>query len=116
MIKEPNIILQFILQKIELIEKRIKDTNRQKFIEDIDLQDMTIRRLEVIGEAVRSLPKKFREKYPDVNWKDPADMRSALIHGYLEVDLDVVWDTIIHDLPTFKEKIKKLLEESEKNL
>lgn len=111
MIKEPSVILQFILEKIELIEKRIKNTSRQEFTEDIDLQDMTVRRLEVIGEAVRSLPKEFREKYSNINWKDPADMRSALIHGYLEVDLDVVWDTVIHDLPNFKEKIKKLLEE-----
>lgn len=113
MIKEPSVILQFILERIELIKKRIKNTSRQEFIEDIDLQDMTIRRLEVIGEAVRNLPKEFREKYPDVNWKDPADMRSALIHGYLEVDLDVVWDTVFHDLPTFQEKIKKLLQEIE---
>lgn len=109
MTKEPLIFLQHILDSIELIEKRMENITYKHFMEDIDLQDMVIRRLEIIGEAVRNLPKEFREKHSGIKWQDPADMRSVLIHGYLNVDLNIVWDTIRKDLPEFKKQIKKLL-------
>lgn len=106
--KSPVIYLKHILESIKLIEERIKDISYKDFINNIDLQDMVIRRLEIIGEAVRNLPREYREKYPHINWQSPADMRSVLIHGYLEVDLDVVWDTMKNNLPIFKEQIKEL--------
>ena len=114
MIKEPQVFLQHILESIELIEKRKKGITHEKFIEDIDLQDMIIRRLEVIGEAVKNLSMEFRRGYADIKWQNPADMRNTLIHGYFQVDLDIVWDTITNDLPSFKKQIKELLEETKK--
>ena len=112
MTKTPDIFLQHILESIDLIEKRVKGVTFQEFDKNVDLQDMVIRRLEIIGEAVRNLPNEFRQKYYSVNWQDPAGMRSALIHAYFEVDLSVVWDTTINDLPPFKKRIKHLLEET----
>lgn len=109
MTKEFTVFLQHILESIELIEKRIKNVTYKEFAKDIDLQDMVIRRLEVIGEAVRNLPKDFRQEHSEVDWQDPTDMRSVLIHGYFQIDLTVVWDTISNDLPTFKEQIEKIL-------
>lgn len=111
MIKEPVIFLQHILESIKLIEKRMKNVTYEEFVGNIDLQDMVIRRLEIIGEAVRKLPKEFRKTHSGIDWQNPAGMRSVLIHGYFEVDLAVVWDTISNDLPPFKEQIKKLLGE-----
>lgn len=111
MTKESSVFLQHILESIELIEKRMKGVSYQEFTNNIDLQDMVIRRLEVIGEAVRNLPKEFRDKHSDIDWQDAADMRSALIHGYFAVDLDVVWDTVSNDLPAFKKQIEELLKD-----
>lgn len=110
MTKEPAIFLQHILESIELIQKRMKNVSYDKFANDIDLQDMIIRRLEIVGEAVRNLPKDFREANSDIVWQNPADMRSVLIHGYLDVDLEVVWNTIMNDLPPFKKQIQGLLD------
>lgn len=112
MTKTPVIFLQHILESVDLIEKRMKNVTYEEFVDDVDLQDMVIRRLEVIGEAVRNLPKEFRQKHSSVTWQNPADMRSALIHGYFQVDLDVVWDTVSNDLPPFKEQVKKLIKKS----
>lgn len=109
MTKDPNIFLQNILESIKLIEKRMKDISQEGFANNIDLQDMVIRRLEIIGEAVRNLPIEFRKTHQEINWQDPADMRSVLIHNYLNVDTNIVWDTISEDLPVLKEKVKKLL-------
>ena len=109
MSKEPAIYLQHILESIELIEKRVENISHNEFVKNVDLQDMVVRRLEIIGEAVRKLPKEFRERYTEIDWQDPAEMRSALIHGYFDVDMDIVWDTIKKDLPLFKNKVKKII-------
>ena len=109
MVKEPSIFLQHILESIELIENRIKGVTHQEFIESIDLQDMVIRRLEIVGEAVRNLPIEFRQEYPDIDWQSSADMRSVLIHGYFEVDSDIIWDTVTKDLPQFKKQIQRIV-------
>lgn len=109
MTKETDVFLHHILESIKIIENRIRNVTYEKFVNDIDVQDMVIRRLEVIGEAVRNLPKDFKQSHSEINWQNPADMRSVLIHGYFSVDLDVVWDTISNDLLPFKEQIKKLL-------
>lgn len=109
MTKEPIVYLKHILESIKLIERRMKGVDREEFLEDVDIQDMIVRRLEIIGESVRNLPKEFRELNSEVDWQGPADMRSALIHGYLEVDYKVVWDTVTSDLPKFKQQIIELL-------
>jgi uncharacterized protein with HEPN domain len=75
--KDPEIYLRSILDSIGLIEKRIKNKTRGQFIDNIDLQDMVIRRLEIIGEAVRQLPVEFRKEHIVINWQDPAGMRSV---------------------------------------
>ena len=46
---------------------------------------------EIVGEATKRLPADFREQYPDIPWKKMAGMRDRIIHGYDNVNLDVVW-------------------------
>lgn len=111
--KEPQIFLQHILDSIELIEKRTKNICFKEFDDNIDLQDMVIRRLEIIGEAVRNLPEQFREKHSGIDWRNPSAMRNILIHAYFEVDSKIIWNTVANDLPPFKEQIKKLLRETQ---
>lgn len=62
-----------------------------------------------IGEATRMLSKEFREKNTKIPWKDMAGMRNKLIHGYFDVNLDIVWSTIKKDVPFLKTEIKQLI-------
>jgi uncharacterized protein with HEPN domain len=73
------------------------------------IQDGVIRNLEVIGEATKKLSDPIKQAAPTVPWKQIAGMRDVLIHDYLKVNLNRVWQTIEHDLPTLKEAVKKLL-------
>ena len=41
-------------------------------------------------------------------------MRDKLIHGYFGVDIDAVWDTVIKDIPSLKEKLQKIIKEGKK--
>ncbi len=57
------------------------------------------RLLEIIGEAARGISPEFRGQHPEIPWKEMSAMRDRLIHGYFDVNLDVVWKTITLDLP-----------------
>lgn len=111
--KDPKIFLKHILESIAWIEKDIKDLSEEEFFEygNVPIQDAVIRRLEIIGEAIRSLPNDLRQKYPEIPWQDIMDMRNKLIHKYFGVDLNLVWGVIKKDIPSLKEHIKKMLKQ-----
>ncbi|MGD9705451.1 MAG: DUF86 domain-containing protein [Acidimicrobiia bacterium] len=59
-----------------------------------------------IGEAARALSGATIEAIPDVPWRALAGMRNRTINRYPEVDLDVLWDTLVYDLPELEEQIR----------
>ena len=67
------------------------DVGREVFISDRMRQDATLRKLEIIGQAVKNLSDDTRSEQPDIPWKRIAGLRDKVIHDYLGVDLDVVW-------------------------
>jgi len=107
--KDPIIFLKHILESIEAIEKYSKNLSEEAFLKSSEKQDATIRRLEIIGEAVKNLPDEYKKKHPDVGWGRAMGTRNILIHHYFGVDLEIVWDTATKSLPQFKKQIKSLL-------
>jgi uncharacterized protein with HEPN domain len=67
-----------------------------------------IRLLEIVGEAASQVSEGYRTKHPDIPWKNMVALRNRLIHGYFDVDLDIVWDTVNTDLPPVVKLLKKL--------
>lgn len=100
-----------ILDSIQVIEKYVEHKTEDDFLEDGILQDAIIRRIEIIGEAVKNIPEQIKQTYPDVAWKKSAGMRDVVIHGYFEVDVGIAWDTIHDDLPILKEQIAHIMKE-----
>lgn len=111
--KDPKVFIGHILESIHLIEKYIDGISKEDFIKSINIQDAVIRRLEIIGEAVKNLPPKFREEYPDIQWRQIAGMRDVLIHGYFGVDLDLTWKVVKSDLPELERKVAGILKKLE---
>ena len=111
MSKDPNIIIEHVLESINLIERYIKGKSIDDFYNDVQLQDSVIRRMEIIGEAIKNLPDDVREKYTDITWKEIVGMRDVLIHAYFRVDLDLTWETIQNDIPILKEQLNKIKDE-----
>jgi len=68
-----------------------------------------VRLLEITGEASRGISEEFRLTHPEIAWKKMTGMRDRLIHGYFDVNLDVVWETVTQDLPPLIAQLEKLL-------
>lgn len=107
--KDPVVYLLHIKDSIEILEEYVAGKNAGQFRVSLSLQDSAIRRLEIIGEAVKNLPAAFKKKYPRIPWRQVADMRNFLIHEYFGVDLKLVWRTIKVDLPKFKKQVAAVL-------
>jgi uncharacterized protein with HEPN domain len=107
--KEPKIFLEHILNSIEEIYNHIGEMGKDEFFEDVKTQDSVIRRMQIIGEAVKNIPDKFRINYPDIPWKDMAGLRDVLVHEYFDVDLEEIWALLSNDLKDLKVKINQAL-------
>lgn len=109
--KDPKVFLQHIHESIEEIERNLRHCAKEEFLSTIPLQDAVVRRLEIMGEAVKNLSPSFRKKQSGIRWKDIAGMRDVLIHGYFGVDYDLVWKICKKDVPVLKKQIAGLLKE-----
>ena len=83
---------------------------RSAFLASTLVQDGVIRNLIVIGEAVKNLSTDLRESEPSTPWKSIAGMRDVLIHDYLRVNLEQVWETVARDLPPLGLTVRSLIE------
>jgi uncharacterized protein with HEPN domain len=88
--KEPRIFIKHIRDCINDIESFSKRLSRKDFKKNNLKQSAIIRKIEVIGEAIKNLPTDFMKKHPSVPWNDIAEMRDKLIHQYFGEDLDKV--------------------------
>lgn len=109
--KNPLIYLEHISESIVFIEKYTKNIKKGKFLKYVGTQDKVIRRLEIIGEAVKNIPNSVRTSYPIVPWKKIAGLRDKLIHDYFEVELDLAWEVVKKDIPILKKHIIKVKNE-----
>lgn len=107
--KDPKIFLVHVLESIERIEEDIRGLSEEKFSRSATIQDAVVRRLEIIGEAVRNLPESFRKKHVDVPWRKIAGMRDVLIHEYFGVDMGLVWKIANKDVSKLKKQVEKFL-------
>lgn len=76
------------------------------------MQDAVVRNIEVIGEAAKRVSPETRMKLPSLNWKAICGMRDVLIHDYIGVDLDEVWNVASTRIPELRSAIEHFLASS----
>jgi len=67
--------------------------------------------IEIIGEAAAQISNQSREALPQIPWADIIGMRNRLIHAYFDINLDILWKTVVEDLPPLVAELEKIAEE-----
>ena len=110
--RDPKERLRDMLEAIAAIERYL-DRGRADFEQDELLQGWFVRNLQIVGEATRALPDDVRALAPDIEWPKIIGMRNVLVHGYFDIDTDLVWDAASRDAPALKPRIETLLQRLE---
>ena len=110
--RDPRERLRDMLEAIAAIERHLH-RGKAAFEQDELLQGWFVRNLQILGEAARGLPDDVRALAPDIEWPQIIGMRNVLVHGYFDIDADIVWDAASRDAPALKPHIEELLQRLE---
>ena len=112
-VKHDLLRLHHMLDAAEEIIQFSKNKTRKDLDSDRKLNLAIVHLLEIIGEAANGLSVELQKKYSDVPWHVMVSMRNRLIHGYFDIDLDIVWKTTQNDIPKLTKTLKKIISEEE---
>ena len=101
--------LTHIIEAIKRIDRSLEGVSRDTFYADEDKQGNVVRCFEIIGEAANHVAKEIQEANPDIPWAAIIGMRNNLIHGYNEIDYEIVWEAVQCNLKGLKERIADIL-------
>jgi uncharacterized protein with HEPN domain len=108
-VDKDRIRIQHMLDAAERIVAFTSGISKEQFLADEKLNLAVIRLFEILGEAANNISDKLREDYPDVPWREIAGVRNRLIHGYFDVDLNIVWQIIQQDIGALISNLKFIL-------
>ena len=100
----------YATEAVELLGQRTVE----KLKGDRVLQLALVRLIEVIGEAASKVPADFRQRFPNVPWREAVAMRNLLIHGYDIIEHQILWETIRSNLPPLVDHLQDILAERER--
>ncbi len=107
--KDESAYLRHILECSKAIQGYVAE-GREAFNQDRRTQKAVLRELQELSESLQHISQETKEKHPEIPWRDISAFRNVLVHDYLGINLDRIWEIIHEDLPPLLEKIKFLLE------
>jgi uncharacterized protein with HEPN domain len=98
-------MLDHASEAVSMAEGKTRDDlNRER-----QLHLSLIKLVEIVGEAANRVCELTRRQHPSVPWAEIVGLRNRLVHGYDEVDLDILWDIVRYDLPLLASELARIL-------
>jgi len=107
---EDVVRLRHMLDAAQKAIEFMKNRERTDLDKDEELALAVVRLLEILGEAAKNVSEQCRQEYLTIPWRQIAGTRDRLIHGYFDIDLDVVWKIVSIDLPLLVPQLEKAIE------
>jgi len=104
-------LLGDILDAISRVESYTHGIDKEKFLENLMMQDAVMHQIEIIGEASNGISEGFRETHSSLPWLQMRAIRNKIVHDYRGINLHIIWDTVKNDLPMLKTQVRSLLGE-----
>ena len=103
---------QYLLDMVLAARKALSFTEDMSFA-DFERDERTVfsatKAIEIVGEAAAQVDRDTRQAHPDIPWRDIIAMRNRLVHAYFEINVELVWRTICHDLPDLIDRLEPLV-------
>ena len=106
--KDDRLYLHHMLERCHRINRFIQP-GRAAFMASDEMQDAVIRNVEVIGEAAKRVSVEARSRLSSLDWRAICGMRDVLIHDYIGVDLDEVWNVASTRIPELQSVLEQFL-------
>jgi len=106
--REPILLLEDIIESIQKIKIYTSGLSLDDFLKDDKTIDAVIRNFKIIGEASNRIPNEIRDKFQLVNWHRIRGFRNRIVHDYMGIDYEIVWEIIEKDLEELKNKIQEI--------
>ena len=101
--------LQHMLDAARKVQQFTRNSTRKDLDTDEKLSLAIVRLLEICGEAAKAVSLPIKDANPQVPWSQIGRTRDRLIHGYFNVDMDIVWQIVVADIPPLINKVQKIL-------
>jgi uncharacterized protein with HEPN domain len=107
------VYLKHILEAIGYIEEYLHGVSRQEFLQTHMLQDAVALQLGVIGEESRKVSEPLRQQYITIPWRQIIALRNRIMYDYFTLNLQIIWEIVQQDLPSFKQQVTQILADLE---
>ena len=109
--RDYGLFIKDVLDAIDKIEEFIGNMDYGEFLQDDKTSTAVVKKREIIGEAMKNIPKDVRVKYNAISWKDIVGMRNKITHNYFRIDYEIVWNVVKEKLPPLKIQVEHVLKE-----
>lgn len=109
--RDYKLFVKDILIAIDKIEEFVGNMDIGEFIKDDKTSTAVVKKIEIIGEAIKNIPGDVRVKYKSIPWKDIVGMRNKITHNYFGIDYEIVWNVVKEKLPALRMQIEQVLKE-----
>ena len=100
-------MLDLARKALSLVQRK----SRGDYDQDETLSPALTHLFQIIGEAARKISFQFRERHSDIPWAAIVGLRHRVVHDYLNIDLDLVWDVVHQDLEPLVAKLEQIVPE-----